>query len=114
MKLGWVVVVSVTALGLSACGSSHRRSLHPRSYSVQQVEAVFAAHGMTLLLSRQRTTGAVVALIGRGGVKVLVDLGTPSRPFGWTGEKPISQRNLIVFRPAAYEPAVYSALHDLH
>jgi hypothetical protein len=69
---------------------------------------------MTLLLARQRTTGAVVALTGRGGVKVLVDLGTPGRPFGWTDEKPITQGNLIVFRPAAYEAAVYSALHDLH
>ena len=114
MKLGWVVAVSVTAVGLSGCGSSHRRSLHPRPYSVQQVETVFAAHGMTLVPSHQRTTGAVVALLGRGGVKVLVDLVAPSRPFGWTGEKRISRGNLIVFRPAAYEAAVYGALHDLH
>jgi hypothetical protein len=106
-RVGWAVAVSVVAIGLSACGSSHHHS-----YSVRQVVSAFAAHGMMLRL-RQRTTGAVVALVARGGVRVLVEISARNLAFGWTGEKPIERGNVIVFRPAAYEHAVNAALQDL-
>src|SRR5215469_2386847 len=107
MKLASAVVVCLTAIGLTACGSSHHRS-----YSVQQVESAFAAHGITLIHTRQRSTGAVLSFVGRGGVRVLV-LSTPNAAFGWTGERPIRRANLIVFRPPASKHAVNAALHDL-
>jgi hypothetical protein len=107
VKLRWAVVLGVIPLALCACGSSHSRS-----YSIQQVQSAFAAHGITLR-QRDRTTGAVVALDSREGVRVLVDLGVPNVSFGWTGERPIDRGNLIVFRPNAYGQAVNGALHDL-
>jgi hypothetical protein len=108
VKLGWVPVVGAMAIGLSGCGSSPRRS-----YSVGQVESAFAAHGITLR-ERRRTTGEVVSLVGRGGVRVLVVLGAPNWSFGWTGERPLDRGNLVVFRPPAYTQAVSGALQDLH
>ena len=79
------------------------------SYSVRQVETVFASQGIAL--HQGKTAHGVVTLAG-AGVKVLVTDGQ-SFPMGWTGEKPISQRNLIVFRPKADKDAVNSALRDL-
>lgn len=107
LGLGWVFMLSLLATGLSGCGSSHRRS-----YSVRQVESAFATHGITLH-QRDRTTGAVVALVARGGIRVLVNLQARDWSVGWTGEKPLQRGNLIIFRSAAYEHAVNSALGDL-
>jgi hypothetical protein len=107
VKLGVLLVVGAMAIELSGCGSSHRRS-----YSLGQVESAFAAHGITLR-QRRRTTGEVIALVGRGGVRVLVVLGVRSWSFGWQGERPLARGNLVVFRPPAYTQAVSGALQDL-
>ena len=106
--LGWSLVVGAMAVGLTACGSSQRRF-----YSVRQVESAFAAHGISLR-QRERTTGEIVALGSSGGVRVLVALREPNRPFGWTGERPLTQANLVVFLPPDDAHAVDRALHDLH
>jgi hypothetical protein len=108
VKLGWALVGSAMAIGLTACGSSQRHS-----YSIRQVESAFAAHGISLR-QRERTTGEVIALAGRGGVRVLVAVREPNWSFGWTGEKPITRANLVVFRPPFDAQAVNGALHDLH
>jgi hypothetical protein len=108
VKPAGALVLGVAAIGLSACGASPHRS-----YSIPQVTSAFAAHDISLRPTRRRTTGGVVVLVGRGGVKVLVYLRRQNAAFGWTGERPILRGNLIVFRPAAEANAVDGALRDL-
>jgi hypothetical protein len=109
VKLVGALVLALLAVGLSACGSSHRSS-----YSVRQVKSAFAEHGITLRPTRRRTTGGVVTLVGHDGVEVLVYRNPSKSAFGWTGEPPINRGNLIVFRPAGDAHAVRAALRDLH
>jgi hypothetical protein len=110
VKSVWAVVLSVTAIGLTACGSSDHSALSQHLYSVRQVESAFASHGITLH-QRQESRGTVT-LVARG-VKVLVNVASPGFAIGWTGEKPIFHRNLVVVRAPADTNAVKSALQEM-
>ena len=107
MNAGWVFGVGVSVLALSACGSSHRVS-----YSVPEVESAFAAQGITLHPSDNRSIG-VVLLVGRRGVRVLVDVERANNSVGWTGQRPTVRGNVTAFRGSASGNAVEAALHEL-
>ena len=94
-------------LALAGCGSSQRGS-----YSPPQVESAFADHGIKLHPSDNRSVG-IVLLVGRRGVRVLVDVGHVNRSVGWTGERPTVRGNVTVFRGFASGKAVEAALHEL-
>ncbi|HEU5244216.1 MAG TPA: hypothetical protein VFU33_07440 [Gaiellaceae bacterium] len=103
----WVFGVGVSLLALSACGSSHRAS-----YSVPQVESAFASQGIRLHPGHNRSVG-VVLLVGRRGVRVLVDVERVDYSVGWTGERPTVRGNVTAFRGSTSGRAVEAALREL-
>ena len=107
MRAGWVFGVGLSAVALSGCGSSHRVS-----YSVPEVESAFAAQGITLHASHNRSVG-VVLLVGGSGVRVLVDVERVNNSIGWTGQKPTVRGNVTAFRGSAPDDSFQAALRGL-
>jgi len=103
--------LGLVVIGLSACGSSHRRA---GPYSVNQVESAFGAQGIVLHKAQRQPKRGVEVLVAEPQVRVLVDVGGASYSVGWTGERPIGQGNVTVFRGGTSAQTVKAALSHLH
>jgi hypothetical protein len=109
--------VGLAVAALSACGSSHR--VRPHDYSVQQVERVFAAHGIPLRQTRYGPEAGVVKLLNH---KVEVDIVLNGADVGscqacvfrrFRLGRPTILGNLIVIYPRGRMHAVKAAVRSL-
>ena len=126
MAARWIVPLVVVIIVGAGCGSSGVHSA-THVYSVQQVEAAFAAHGIKLRKAQRQPLSRVVALDGtqRDGaqlgvlVAATVRLANPTRlvPGLVNSRGPRAPRkhgNAVVVALPSSTVAVNAALADLH